>query len=114
MCASSAACVAQVSVAEERHRGLKEALEVDIASIGGQADKIKVRGQAGCMHPCRFSAQQSCAWWPASMAAQLAAACGSLPGRVQCLCINRAGAATALTLFDSNHWAAAARHLCMA
>lgn len=32
----------QVSVAEERHRGLKEALEVDIASIGGQADKIKV------------------------------------------------------------------------
>jgi hypothetical protein len=32
----------QVSVAEERHRNLKEALEVDIASIGGQADKIKV------------------------------------------------------------------------
>lgn len=35
--------LAQVSVAEERHRGLKEALEVDIVSIGGQADKIKVQ-----------------------------------------------------------------------
>lgn len=32
----------QVSAAEERHRSLKEALEVDIAAIGGQADKIKV------------------------------------------------------------------------
>lgn len=33
----------QVSVAEERHRALREALEVDMATIGEQADKIKVR-----------------------------------------------------------------------
>lgn len=52
---NAAACVllllllAQVSVAEERHRGLKEALEVDIVSIGGQADKIKVRWTCGLL-----------------------------------------------------------------
>lgn len=41
-CVLYAMLCCQVSVAEERHRNLKEALEVDIASIGGQADKIKV------------------------------------------------------------------------
>lgn len=40
---NSRMCALQVSVAEERHRGLKEALEVDVASIGSQADRIKVR-----------------------------------------------------------------------
>lgn len=54
----------QVSVAEERHRGLKEALEVDIASIGGQADKIKVRVQTACMHLCCFRMQTCSARWP--------------------------------------------------
>ena len=43
----------QVSVAEERHRCLKEALEVDIASIGGQADKIKVCATASNGLPAR-------------------------------------------------------------
>jgi hypothetical protein len=38
----------QVSVADERHRGLKEALECDIATIGGHADKIKVGKGRGC------------------------------------------------------------------
>lgn len=45
VCAACLSACLQVSAAEERHRGLKEALESDIAAIGGHADKIKVGGK---------------------------------------------------------------------
>lgn len=48
-----AALKRQVSAAEERHRGLKEALESDIAAIGGHADKIK--GEVSCLRNAMLS-----------------------------------------------------------
>ncbi|KAF6262378.1 HEC/Ndc80p family-domain-containing protein [Scenedesmus sp. NREL 46B-D3] len=48
-----AALKRQVGAAEERHRGLKEALECDIAAIGGHADKIK--GEVACLRNAMLS-----------------------------------------------------------